>query len=242
MKLFDWLFRREPRVFAISDLHFASRVNKPMDVFGGEWPGYEKKIEKDWKKRVRKNDIVVVAGDISWGITLEEALPDLIEISKFGGKIVFCRGNHDYWWKSVSKIREAIPDNMFLLQNDALKLGNFVFCGTRGWKQAERGKQLSDEDAKILAREEQRMMLALAAGKKLKQENDKLFVVMHYPPTNSRLDDSAFTKMFEENNVDAVIFGHLHGKVRKTLSYKKGKTNYFLTSCDQVGNRLVKIK
>ena len=242
MRLFDFLFGRKPRVFAISDLHFASQVNKPMDVFGGEWPGYEKKIEKDWKKRVRKNDIVVVAGDVSWGMTLEEALPDIKKIASFGGKIVLCKGNHDYWWKSVSKIRDVLPQNMFVLQNDAAKIGDFVFCGTRGWKQAERGKALAEDDAKILAREEQRMAIALKEAKKLQTKNEKLFVVMHYPPTNSRLDESEFTKMFALNGVDYVVFGHLHGKERKTLCYKKGKTNYFLTSCDQIGNRLVRIK
>ena len=236
------LFGRKPRIFAISDLHFATLVNKPMDVFGGEWPGYEKKIEKDWKRRVKKNDIVVVAGDISWGMTLEEALPDIKKIATFGGKIVMCKGNHDYWWKSVSKIREALPKNMFVLQNDAVKIGGFVFCGTRGWKQSERGKPLAEEDAKILAREEQRMAIALKEAKKLQNKNEKLVVVMHYPPCNARLDESNFTKMFSENNVDCVVFGHLHGKARKTLNYKKGKTNYYLTSCDQIGNRLVRIK
>ena len=241
MKLFDCLFRRKPRVFAISDLHFASKVNKPMDVFGGEWPGYEKKIARDWKKRVRKNDIVVVAGDLSWGMTMEEALPDLLEIASFGGNIVICKGNHDYWWKSVSRIREALPNNVFVLQNDAVKIGDYVFCGTRGWKQPERGKQLEAEDAKILAREEQRMALALSNARKLQKGGEKLLVVMHYPPTNARLDESEFTKMFAENDVDAVVYGHLHGKIRKTLQYTKGKTKYYLTSCDQVGNRLVRI-
>ena len=241
MGIFDW-FKRKPRVFAISDLHFASSVNKPMDVFGGEWPGYEKKIERDWKKKVRKNDIVVVAGDLSWGMTFEEAKPDLDRIASFGGQIVVCKGNHDYWWKSVSRVREETKNNIFVLQNDAVKICNYVFCGTRGWKQPEKGKPLADEDAKILAREEERMKLALAAGKKLRGENDKLVVVMHYPPTNSKLEESAFTKMFRENAVDFVIYGHLHGKVRKTLKFDKHGVRYFLTSCDQVGNKLVRIK
>lgn len=240
MGMFDWL-KRKPRVFAIADLHFASEVNKPMDVFGGEWPGYEKKIEKDWKKRVRKNDIVIVAGDLSWGMTMEEALPDLNKIGSFGGKIVVCKGNHDYWWKSVSRLRESAPKNMFALQNDAVKLGRFVFCGTRGWRQMERGKTLPEEDAKILAREEQRMKLALEAGKKLCEKGDKLIVVTHYPPTNARLDDSNMTRMFEEAGVSAVVYGHLHGKIRKTLQFEKNGVEYYLTACDQIGNKLVRI-
>ena len=238
--MFDFL--KKPKLFAISDLHFASKTNKPMDVFGGNWLGYEEKIEKDWKRRVGKKDIVVVAGDISWGMNMNEALPDLEKIAGFGGNIVFCRGNHDYWWKSLSVVRDTIPDNMFALQNDAVEIGKYVFCGTRGWATCERGKEHSAEDKKIYLREIERMKLALGAAKKILKNGQKLVVVMHYPPTNSRLDDSEFTKMFETAGVDYVVFGHLHGRARKTLTYTKGKTKYFLTSCDKVGNKLVRVK
>ena len=241
MGMFSWL-KRKPHVFAISDLHFASQVNKPMDVFGGEWPGYEQKIEKDWKKKVRANDIVIVAGDLSWGMTFEEAKPDLDKIASFGGNIVICKGNHDYWWKSVSKVRENTKDNVYVLQNDAVKIGKYVFCGTRGWKQPEKGKPLQEEDAKILSREEERMKLALNAGKKLIEKGDKLVVVMHYPPVCAGLLDSAFTKMFEEAGVCAVVYGHLHGKLgRKVLQFERNGVKYYLTSCDQIENKLVKI-
>lgn len=240
MKLFSFL--RRPKLFAISDLHFASKVDKPMDIFGGEWPGYEKKIESDWKKKVSKKDIVVVAGDLSWGMTMEEAAPDIKKIASFGGEVVVCRGNHDYWWKSISSVRELAGEHMHVLQNDACSIGNYVFCGTRGWSACERGKQHTEENKKIYLRELERMKLALNAAKKLINNGQKLVVVMHYPPTNSRLDDSEFTKLFDEYNVDFCIFGHLHGKARKTLTYTKGKTKYFLTSCDQVGNKLVTIK
>lgn len=242
MRLFDWLFCRKPRLYAISDLHLASKVDKPMDVFGGEWPGYEKLIEKDWKRKVRKNDIVVVAGDLSWGMNMEEAQPDLDKIGKLGGNIVVCRGNHDYWWKSVSVVRRAVAKNVRVLQNDACCVGNYVFCGCRGWKQKETNREQSDEDKKILAREVERMKLALADAKKIILPGQKLVVVMHYPPTNSRLEDNEFTKLFEENGVDFVIFGHLHGKVRKAMQYQKGKTKYFLTSCDLLKNKLLRIE
>lgn len=242
MKLFDFLFHKKPRVFAIADLHFASMVDKPMDVFGGQWENYEEAIEKDWKKTVRKNDIVIVAGDISWGMTLDEAMPDILKLASFGGEIVICRGNHDYWWKSVSTLREKFPKNIHIVQNDACSIGDYVFCGCRGWKAEERNKPQKEEDKKLLLREQERMKLALASAKKIKKNGQKLVVVMHYPPTNTKLDDSEFTKMFEEAGVDFVVFGHLHGRVRKTLVYTKGKTKYFLTSCDQVQNKLVLIK
>ena len=240
-KMFKIFKFKKTRIFAISDLHFSTCVDKPMDVFGGHWQGYEKKIELAWKKQIKKNDIVIVAGDLSWGMTIEQAIPDLNKISSFGGRIVICRGNHDYWWKSISAVRDALKSNMFALQNDAIVLDDFVFCGTRGWIVSERNKTLSLEDQKILNREVQRMKLALDAASKLMDNKKKLIVVMHYPPLNFKLDDSPFTELFDRFGVNYVVFGHVHGKSKRPISFIKNNTKYFLTSCDQLENKLIRI-
>ena len=121
------------KIYAISDLHLSNNSNKPMNVFGEIWENYLEDIVTDWKSKVTDDDVVLIAGDISWAMHLEDAKEDLDFIAKLPGKKIFIRGNHDYWWKSPSSIRALLGDDMFLLQNDSIKLGNFVFCGTRGW-------------------------------------------------------------------------------------------------------------
>lgn len=184
----------------------------------------------------------MIPGDISWGMKLEEALPDLKKISEWKGKKVLIKGNHEYWWQSISNVRDALFEDMFAIQNDSIEIGNYIFCGTRGWTVPERKRPLSPEDEKIFKREVERMKLALVHMQKQRKPNQKIVVLIHYPPTNSMLDDSEFTKLFDEFKVNSVVFGHLHGKnIRKVEKFTKNGVKYYLTSCDQVGNKLVRI-
>ena len=230
------------KVFAISDLHLSFSSEKPMDVFGGAWENYLEKIEKDWNEKVTDEDIVLIAGDISWAMKLEEAQEDLNYIEKFKGKKILIRGNHDYWWKSPSSIRAILKENMYILQNDSLLLNNIIFCGTRGWSVPEQKNLQTNEDKKIYDREVSRLELSLKSAKQKQQNNEPIIALIHYPPFNSRLENSEFTSLFEEYKVDKVIYGHLHGKdVKAVLEHKKNGVTYYLTSCDQIGNKLVKI-
>ena len=229
------------KVFAISDLHLSNTCDKPMNIFGPVWEGHFEQICKDWKQKVTNEDVVLIAGDISWAMKLEDAVIDLNEISKLPGKIIITRGNHDYWWKSLQSIRSNLNDNMFAIQNDSLKIGNYVFCGTRGWTVSEDGKY-SEEDKKIFDRELIRLELSLKCGQKLLNEGDKLICMIHYPPFNSNQEHSEFMQLFEKYKVNKVIYGHLHGKKVKTIKYVKiNDIEYYLTSCDQVENKLVEI-
>lgn len=121
------------KIFAISDLHISRTSDKPMEVFGGNWVGYLDKIKADWTKKAAEGDVVLIPGDISWAMDLKEALFDMEEFSALPGEKILVRGNHDYWWKSISRIRESLPPHVYALQNDAVRLGNVVFCGSRGW-------------------------------------------------------------------------------------------------------------
>ena len=172
---------------------------------------------------------------------LENAIIDLKPFFALKGKKVFIRGNHDYWWKSVSKIRSSLPEDFYVIQNDAIKLGNVVICGSRGWT-VEGSNDFTAEDKKLYLREVERLRLALRSADKLRAEGDKLIAMIHFPPFNVKREDSLFTKLFEEHNVDKVVYGHLHGKECKVdLRLTKNNIDYFLTSCDQVRNTLVEI-
>lgn len=121
------------RLFAIGDLHMPGGDDKPMDVFGPQWDRHFLRISEAWRRCVGEEDLVLIPGDISWAMQLEKAIPDLMEIAALPGRKILCKGNHEYWWSSVSRVRAVLPDNMTALQFDAVDVGPCVICGTRGW-------------------------------------------------------------------------------------------------------------
>lgn len=230
------------KVYAISDLHLSINSNKPMNIFGPVWENYLDDIRSDWTKKVKPCDIVLIPGDLSWAMKLEDAKPDMQYISNLGeGKKIVIKGNHDYWWSSISKVRQILSSDIVALQNDSIKIGKYVFCGTRGWTVPEY-KHKTENDEKIYLREVNRMKLALSDACAKLEKGDKLIVLIHYPPFNSKYNDSDFTKLFEEFGVYKVVYGHLHNYDKKMkLKITKHKVKYFLTSCDIVNNKLIKI-
>ena len=230
------------KVFAISDLHLASASNKPMDIFGEHWIGHFDKIKEDWDKKVGNDDIVLISGDTSWAMTLQEAMPDLEKIANLNGQKIIIRGNHDYWWSSYSKIKKSAPKSIHFLQNNAQKFDKFIICGTRGWTVPEDENNVEEKDEKIFNREIIRLQLSMDDAKKLYTDGDTIIAMVHFPPFNSLFQDSPITTLFDENDIRYVIYGHLHGnKSRHELQLKKKNTNYFLTSCDLVDNKLIQI-
>lgn len=228
-------------VYAISDLHLSTNSDKPMDVFGGNWEGHLEKIKTDWRAKVKGEDVVLIAGDISWAMKLSAALEDLRCLVDLPGKKVFIRGNHDYWWNGITKLRESAPDDSFIfLQTDSVKIENFVIVGSRGWT-CPGSPDFTEQDEKLYLRESERFRLAFADAEKQIEEGDKLLVMIHYPPFNLKREDSNFTRLFEEKGVEKVIFGHLHGSMFFPLESEKNGVEYHLTSCDKTGFRLVKI-
>ncbi len=229
------------KVYSISDLHLDINNTKPMDIFGPVWHGHEDKIVEDWNSKVADDDVVVLAGDYSWAMKIEDVKPDFEFLSNLKGKKIIIRGNHDYWWSSLSKVRALLPENTYALQNDAIKLGDYIFCGNRGWLIPE-GKLDTDENKKIYARELIRLEMSLKAAKQLQTNGEKIVFVTHYPPFNNKVEPSDFTHMIEEYGVDTVIFGHLHGYVNPKMLYNEiNGVKYYLTSCDAVNNTLVEI-
>lgn len=224
-------------VYAISDLHLSINNPKPMDIFGAVWDNYLGDIEKSLGV-VGADDLILLAGDLSWAMTLENAVPDLDYIGSFPGKKIITRGNHDYWWKSISAVRGALPPTVYAIQNDCVKIGDVIVCGSRGWSIDDN----SEDGKRLYARELIRIEMSLSAMQKLREEGDRVVFMIHYPPYNVKFEDSPVTELFEKYKVDAVVYGHLHGKncYGKKTHFKNG-VKYFLTSCDQVANTAVKI-
>ena len=209
-----------------------------MDIFGACWDNYWQKICIDWRSKVKETDTVLIAGDISWAMTLENALIDIAEIAKLPGKKVFIKGNHDYWWNSLSKIKKVLPKNFYLIQNDALLLDGVIIAGSRLWNISAQNA----DDVKILEREKMRLELSLKKARELRQKDEKIIAMCHFPPFDVTLSDNEFTSMFEEYGVSKVVYGHLHGKDCRAVEHlNKNGIDYYLTSCDKVDNKLVYI-
>ncbi len=224
-------------IYAVSDLHLSINNPKPMDIFGAVWDNYLDDIERSLDC-VGNDDLVLLAGDLSWAMTLDGAVADLEYIGKYNGKKVITRGNHDYWWKSISAVRAALPPDVYAIQNDCMRFDDVIVCGSRGWSVDDR----SDDGKKLYARELIRIEMSLAAMQKIRTDKDKVVFMLHYPPFNVRFENTPVTDLFEKYGVNAVVYGHLHGKncYAKKFLLKNG-VKYYLTSCDQVGNAAVKV-
>jgi predicted phosphohydrolase len=234
------------KIFALSDFHLSFETNKPMDLFGDHWANYESEIKKNWNAVVGQDDIGIIAGDISWAMKMENTKKDFDFIHSLNGRKIIIRGNHDYWWKSISQIREYVAPDIFVLQNDSIELGGVVFAGTRGWHIPERRQSQTDEDKKIMNREVIRMELALQDAQKHCGDGASrkpLVAILHYPPFNCMRDDSPFTELCEKYGVNVVIYGHLHGKNgRGDLTTRKNGIKYYLTSTDLLAHNPVQIE
>ncbi len=229
------------KIFAISDLHLSINNPKPMDIFGPAWEGYLDKIIDDWNSKVGDDDIVLISGDISWAMKFENAKPDLDLICNLKGTKIILKGNHDYWWSSISELREYLHNNTYAIQNDAYKFGDFVICGSRGWIPFDNGFK-SELDEKIYKREIIRMELSLKSAKTLQTNNEKIVVMTHFPPYNYRMENNEMIELFKKYDVDVVVYGHLHNEDKsQKLEFERDGIKYFLTSCDLVGNKLIRI-
>jgi len=228
-------------IFVIADLHLSFETNKPMNVFGENWEDHEKKIENNWRNKVNEKDLVILPGDFSWAMKLEDTFKDFQYLNNLPGKKLLLKGNHDYWWGSISRVREAAPDDSFyFLQNDCVRFGNLLLAGSRGWT-CPGSADFTEHDEKLYLREAERFRLAFREVKARREEGDRLFVLMHYPPMNLKKEPTLFTELFEENGVEKVVFGHLHGAVYYPVKCERAGIEYFLTSCDKIKFSLMEI-
>lgn len=230
-------------IFAIGDLHLPGGETKPMDIFGPHWANHFDKIKADWTRRVSPGDLVLLPGDLSWAMHLADALPDLHAIAALPGRKVILRGNHDYWWSSISRLRAALPEGMYALQNDAIAFPDAIVCGTRGWV----GPWVSNatqEDERIYARELTRLALSLKAAQKLRQQqpDTPLLAMLHYPPTGEHGQETEITRLLAEEGVCTAVYGHLHGPgLQNAFQGVVEGVRYHLVSCDGLNFSLLQI-
>jgi len=196
------------RVFAIGDIHLSKAFPKPMNIFGPEWEGHPEAVFAGWREVVKEDDLVILVGDISWAMKLREALVDLADISTLPGSKLLLRGNHDYWWPSITRLREALPPRMYALQHDSLMIGSIAIAGSRGWD-APGSYSFTPEDEKIYKREVERLALSLKSVNNRHYEH--LVLAMHYPPYSNSGGATGFTELIEQYKPTCVAYGHLHG-------------------------------
>ena len=207
------------RLYAIGDLHlsFSDPENKTMDIFGGPWVNHFEKLKENWLKVVDPEDYVLLPGDFSWALKLEDAMPDFKWLSELPGKKIMIKGNHDLWWSSLKKM-QVLGDSIIILQNSSFVTDRFAVAGSRGWICPEDPDFSESDDRKIYERELGRLRRSLescakeVAEKKAADPAYKLVVALHYPPsafTNAR---SQFVDLIKEFGADSVVYGHLHGE------------------------------
>lgn len=218
-------------LFAISDLHLPLGVDKPMDIFGAKWENYVTRLEENWKREVTRDDTVVLPGDFSWATYLEDAKADFDFLNSLPGRKIILKGNHDYWWTTMNKLKKFIDDmgysDIYFLQNNSFEYKDISICGTRGWSTPS--PELSGEDKKIYDREILRLKLSLGAAK----HPDNVICFTHFPPILKDYTENDMTRLFKEYNIKKSVFGHIHSGGIKNVS--EGETDgveYTLVSCD----------
>ena len=224
-------------VWAISDLHLPAR-QKPMDIFGPHWLNHFDRIREDWLEKVNPEDIVLLPGDLTWAMHLEEALEDIGRIGELPGKKLLLRGNHDYWWSSIGRVRRALPEGCFALQNDSMLLDGVLFAGSRGWQIPGEPDGDSD-DARIYRRERQRLEMSLKNARS-QSEDAPLVAMMHYPPRSDNAE--GFADILKRFDVERVVYGHLHGAgLAGAIRGEVEGIIYHQVSCDGLDFKLDRI-
>lgn len=220
-------------LFAIADLHLSLGADKPMDVFEG-WQGYTEKLEKNWRAIVTEEDTVVIAGDVSWAMKLEDTAADFAFIHALPGQKLILKGNHDYWWTTKKKMDAYLCargfDTLHIVHNNAVVVGDRAVCGTRGWLyNAE-----TEEDRKIVNREVGRLNASIDDAER---QGAKPVVFLHYPPVYDGAECREILDVLKKRGITQCYFGHIHGSqaAKRAVAGEYAGIKMRLISCDYVG-------
>lgn len=247
-------------IYAISDLHLPGGTGKKMDVFGTEWKNHQDTIARSWDETVRGNDIVLIPGDFSWAMRLNDTAEDFQWLRQRPGSKIMIRGNHDFWWDSLSQVRDAVPECTFIIQNDSLVLDDFGFAGTRYWEDPdvswpfrsnipdEARAVMNDSDdisednsQRVLAREIKRLRMSLEM---LPEFLTVKIALLHFPPVGYKSKSHA-AEVLAEYGIDICVFGHIHGVDRSKVKndrFEVDGVTYYPVSADFLGFSLQKIE
>ena len=231
-------------IYAIADLHLSFSQNKPMDIFENNWENHAEKIKNNWLNKVKQSDYVIIPGDFSWAMYLEETKKDFDYLNNLPGKKILLRGNHDYWWNTLTKMNKFMQENKFdnidFLYNNSYLVEDKIIVGTRGWNVLD-----TENDSKMIKRENARLELSINDGIK-KYGNDKeIIAFMHYPPINKSdlmENDTEFVRTLKKYNIKRCYYGHLHGIAHKdAIEGNIQGIEYRLISADYLNFDLIKL-
>ncbi|HJJ04984.1 MAG TPA: metallophosphoesterase [Clostridiaceae bacterium] len=233
-------------IYVIGDLHLSFGQDKPMNIFGENWNDHANKIKNNWIKKVKEDDLVVLPGDFSWAMHLEDAFEDFKYLSKLPGTKLLLKGNHDYWWSTLNKMKNYLNENGFkkidFIYNSAYLYNNKIIVGTRGWS-----LQDSENSNKMIHRENERLKLSIEDGIKQFGINKEIICFMHYPPINSKNimknNHLEFFSTMKQYNVKRCYYGHLHGKSHmEAINEIVEGIKFQLVSSDYLDFDLIKIE
>lgn len=232
-------------IFVIGDLHLSFNQNKPMDIFGEHWKGHEEKIKQDWIKKVKENDLVIIPGDFSWETYLENTELDFSFLNNLPGKKLLLKGNHDYWWTTLTNMKKFLKEkdftNIDFLYNNSYEYEDKIICGTRGWSIADH-----EADKKLINRELIRLELSLKNGIEQYGNQKEIIVFMHYPPiTKSTIlsnQEADFVNLMKKYNVKRCYYAHLHGvSINDAIEGNIEGIEFKLVSADGLDFKLLQI-
>ena len=233
-------------IYTIGDLHLSFQENKPMDIFGENWKNHEEKIKKDWLNKVKEEDTVILPGDFSWAMYLENTYEDFKYLNQLPGKKILLRGNHDYWWSTLTKMRKYLEDNEFhnidFMQNNSFEIEDNIIVGTRGWTISE-----DSEDKRLVERETIRLELSIKDGIEKFGSEKPIIAFMHYPPITvhqvAKNETTEFMEILKKYNIEECFYGHLHSNsIKEAVEGLYGGINLKLVSADGLGFKLYKVK
>ncbi|MDD7363097.1 MAG: metallophosphoesterase [Peptoniphilus sp.] len=223
-------------IWAIGDLHLDHKKEKPMSVFGKAWEDHENKIFDAWNRRVKADDHVLVVGDISWALKLEEGVEDLKRLDDLPGRKILIKGNHDYWWSSLNKLNQLGLRSIDFLHNTGIVLDDIAVCGSRGWTDID-SNGFDEKDEKIYKRELNRLQLSIddmnakCEGKDIRAR----IAMLHYPPFSSKGEPNDFADILRDAKIDYCVYGHLHSYGHKFIvEGDYGGVEYRCVSSDYV--------
>lgn len=228
-------------IYVIGDLHLSFNTNKPMDIFGENWQKYEEKIKQDWLLKVKPEDTVILPGDFSWAMYLDKTDKDFEFINNLPGKKILLKGNHDYWWTTVTSMRRYIQEqdfeNIDFLYNNSYEFEGKIIAGTKGWNISE-----DQEDIRLTKREVARLELSIQDGISKYGEDKEIIVFMHYPPLTKNYMNTDYTRLLKKYNIKRCYYGHLHANsIQDAVEGNIDGIEYKLVSSDGLDFKLLKI-
>lgn len=232
-------------IYTIADLHLSFSKDKPMNIFGDNWKNHAEKIEENWTEKVKTDDTVIIPGDFSWAMYLNDTKLDFRYIDRLPGTKIILRGNHDYWWTTLKKMNQFVEENNYknikFLYNNSYLIEDKIIVGSRGWNILD-----VEDNSKMIKRENSRLELSIKYGIQWYGKDKEIIAFMHYPPTNRneiiRENKTEFICTFEKYGINRCYYGHLHGISHKdAIEGKVANIEYHLVSSDYLKFDLLKI-